>query len=179
MYWYWVKTSHDKYNGGSCGGGITVLVLCIGIAPRLQMKYTFVVVPLYWYYVLVLSPDFTWQIQWGGCGGGTTVLVLCIGIESTLPMINSVVVVVPLYWYYVLVLSPYFTWLIYKCGGCGGGTNVLVFRPDFTWQIQMWWLWWWYHCIGIMYWYWVQTSHDMYNSGGCGGATFVKLWGWC
>ena len=61
------KASDDIYNCGGCGGDTTtVLVLCIGIEPRLQMAYTIVVVvvvvPLYWYYVLVLNQDFRWDI---------------------------------------------------------------------------------------------------------------------
>ena len=50
------------YYRGSCGGGTTVLVLCIGIEFRLHMTNSVVVVvvdiPLYWYYVLVLSQGF-------------------------------------------------------------------------------------------------------------------------
>ena len=88
MYWYLVENSHNKYNGGGCFDGTTVLVLCIVFLYRLQMTY-----------------------YCGGCGGGTTVLVLCIGVKSRLHMTNSVVVVVvipPLYWYYVLVLNQGF-----------------------------------------------------------------------
>ena len=46
------------YYCGGCGGGTTVLVLCIGIESRLHMTNSVVVVvvevPLYWYYELVL-----------------------------------------------------------------------------------------------------------------------------
>ena len=100
------------YYCGSCGGGTTVLVLCIGIEFRIHMTNSVVVVvvdiPLYCDYVLVLVLVFSG----GGCGGSTTVLVLCICIESRLQMtytIVVVVVVVPLYWYYVLVFSQEFT----------------------------------------------------------------------
>ena len=75
-----------------CGGGTTVLVLCIGIGIGTQGWW------LWWYYHC---------IGCGGCGDGTTVLVLFIGIESRLHLnytMMVVVVVVPLY--YVLVLSP-------------------------------------------------------------------------
>ena len=80
MCWYCTRASDDIYYGYSCGttvlvlcigipfsvgfgvGTTTVTVLCIGIEPRLQIKYTIVVaavlVPLYWYYVLVFSLDF-------------------------------------------------------------------------------------------------------------------------
>ena len=82
------------YYRGSCGGGTTVLVLCIGIEFRLHMTNSAVVavvdIPLNWYYVSVLVLVFSG----GGCGVSTTVLV---------------VVVVPLFWYYVLVLSQDFT----------------------------------------------------------------------
>ena len=44
MYWYLDQTSHDKYKCGDCGGGTTVLVLCIGIESRLHMTCTIVVV---------------------------------------------------------------------------------------------------------------------------------------
>ena len=68
------------YYCGICGGGTTVLVLCIGIESRLHMTNSVVVVvvevPLYWH--LVKASDDIYYC--GGCGGGTTVLVLCIGI---------------------------------------------------------------------------------------------------
>ena len=119
----------------------------------------------------------------GGRGGGTTVLVLCIGIESRIHMTHWVVVVVvlvvPLYCYYVL-----------------------VFSQGFRWHILLLWLRWGYHCIGIMYfflvqtlqfnvgsfggggygggicimhWFWVKTSHNHYNCGGCCGGTNVLV----
>ena len=50
------------YYRGSSGDITTVLVLCIGIEFRLHMTNSVVVVvvdiPLYWYYVLVLSQGF-------------------------------------------------------------------------------------------------------------------------
>ena len=124
MYWCWVKTSHNKYNGGG------TMLLCIGVESRPQIKYFC-----------------------GGCGGGTTVLVLCIGIKYRLHMTHSVVivvVVVPLYWYYVLVLSQ-----------------------GFRWHILLWLLWWWYHCIGIMYWYLVKILHNKFSGGGYGVTVLV------
>ena len=48
-----------KFNWGSYGGGTTVLVLRIVIYSRLCIVNSVVVVPPYWYYVLVLSRDFT------------------------------------------------------------------------------------------------------------------------
>ena len=44
MYWYLVQTSHDQFSAGGCGGGTTVLVLCIGIESRHHMTNTMVVV---------------------------------------------------------------------------------------------------------------------------------------
>ena len=209
MYWYLVKTSHDQYNGGGCCVGTTVLVLCIGIALRLPMTYywygcgggttvlilcigiesrhhkmnsavVFVVVPLYWYYVLVLSQGFRlnillwwWyhgigimylylvqtldiNISGGGFGGGTTVLVLCIGIESRLQM-------------------------TYNCGGYGGGTTVLVLcfgnesRPQMTNSVVL------VLVVVPLYWYYdwylVQTFHNQFSGGGFGGGTTVLVLG--
>ena len=79
MCWYWVHKLDDKFTGG-CGGGTTVLVLCIGIESRLHttnsMVAVMVVPPLYWYGAKA-SDDVYFC---GGCGGGTTVLVLYIFI---------------------------------------------------------------------------------------------------
>ena len=61
-----------------------------------------VVVPLYWYYVLVLSQDFTQPIQWWWL----LWWYHCIGI---------------MYWYCTKASDD-----IYYCYGCGGGTPVLV-----------------------------------------------------
>ena len=111
MYPYWAKASDDIYYFGGCGNGTIVLVLCIGFESRLHktniMAVVVVVVPLYWYYGLVLSQYFSWKIQWGWllwCYN-------CIGSESTIYRTNLVVlavVVVPLYLYYVLALSQDF-----------------------------------------------------------------------
>ena len=53
---------HMTYYCDWCGGGTNVLVLCIGIESRLHMTNSVVVVvvvlPLYWYYVLVLIEGF-------------------------------------------------------------------------------------------------------------------------
>ena len=51
------------YYCGGYGDGTTVLLLCIGIESRPQMTNSLVVIvvmiPLHWYYVLLLSQDFT------------------------------------------------------------------------------------------------------------------------
>ena len=68
-------------------------------------------------------------------------------------MIYTIVVVgvvVPLYGFYVLVLSQHFT------------------RP-----IQLWWLLWWYHSIGIMCWYCTRASDDIYYGYSCGTTVLV------
>ena len=61
MYWYCFENRNDDGGDGGNGGRTPVLVLCIGIDLNFYMivevMTVVLVVPLYWYYVLVLVCD--------------------------------------------------------------------------------------------------------------------------